>query len=314
MAGTGVGSGSTINYPGEEEIVSFQKGLHVEQTVLCSWGSRKYRAIVKSIEGKGKGPDADVYEQSTFRPTPEANDILTDVFVSPSPPSSPGIEEMTTAVSTQTDNSDAPSQPNFSLNAGTQTDGYYVTHEFMCALQEQLQNLAKSNASLNAKMDAMSDLLGRSSTLTPASPSRSPFTPPAPSLPSRREQPSYGKLVNGNIQMRVENGSVPFVEIPKQTYERIFYVAKTATSFVRQLLPLVYSREELVASNFEGGEVLTGNGYVTKPALERPRMASLLGQVELEFPGSTFGKANMGKIREAINAHCRTEARKKLLM
>lgn len=36
------------------KIPSFEDGLTIDQEVLCRWGSRKYKAIVRSIEGLGE--------------------------------------------------------------------------------------------------------------------------------------------------------------------------------------------------------------------------------------------------------------------
>lgn len=200
-----------------------------------------------------------------------------------------------------------PSPQKRFLNTSTQTDGIYVLQEYL--LLPQMENLMETTATLLNQNKLILDVLGRKTWTHSDKPQN---TTPAQTSPSHRS-PGYGKLVDGNVRLIVDEGSVPFIDIDKVSYDKLFYCAKTPTSFARQLLPFVFSDTEIQTSNFEGGEVLTSNGLVTKPMLERPRMSALLNQVELEFPGSTLGRTNMVKLRDAVNERCRSTARRKTL-
>ncbi|XP_071835421.1 uncharacterized protein [Apostichopus japonicus] len=285
-----------------KKIISFEKGLREGQQVLCRWGARRYQAIVKKVYKKV--PTGELISDPPIQPvlTTEGNKSASvtvtqealdtpDEYTTPTQPLSifqSTIPRKSTPVVMSTE---------------VQTEGQYVTENELADVKEQLRNLIDI---VVPELKTIKDLLLRNQVTTP------PTTPSTPQLLAGNHVPLYGRMENGNIIMTIEDGLVPNVVLEKTLYEKMFYRAKTATSFARQLMPFFYSKHELLTSNFDGGNVITGNGHIIKDMLERARMASLLKQVELEFPGSTHGKINMGKLRDAINDRCRTEIRKNL--
>lgn len=195
----------------------------------------------------------------------------------------------------------------FVATTASQTDGVYVTQNSIYEIQAQLASLVGQFAIVQTEMKQMKDLMARRQVSTPSSPS-TPVTPQTPRSEGNHV-PLYGKMEDGVVKLEVHNGSVRVINVPKKDYDRIFYNARTATSFLRQLLPIAFSKAELAVSNFEGGKVISSQGYVVKEALERPRLTAVMRTVELEFPGSTVGKENMARLRDAVNDRCRFASR-----
>lgn len=181
----------------------------------------------------------------------------------------------------------------------TQTDGVHVSTETVAAIQNQLSMLF---AMVSTMADDIKQL--RTSQVTPTTSQQTS----RPDMTKSGAMPRYGNLdcQTDMVKSRIgDSGSDEFVQIPRREYDRIFNRTKTATSFVRQLLPYYFSKDELQSSNFDGGVVLSATGKTMKLALDRQRIGALFRQVETEFGGSTSGKESQRKLREAINDKCR---------
>ena len=245
-------------------------------------------------------------DSETPKPKPSISDSLDSIPLSLRQFESGPVPRVAPEEDTATTSSvvvEPPAKRSFVTTSGTQTE---ISHDSISALQAQFNNFVETFAAFQAKnqceLEKIKDLLVRQK------PTSSLI--PAPTVEEGNDVPLYGLIEGGVVKMVVHDGSVPDVKIPKVNYDKIFYRSKTATSFTRQLLPIVFSKEELKSSNYEGGEVVTSTGVLDKNTLERSRITAILRQVELEYPGSTVGKSNMAKLREAINDRCRSETRR----
>ncbi|KAJ8018626.1 hypothetical protein HOLleu_43289 [Holothuria leucospilota] len=124
----------------------------------------------------------------------------------------------------------------------------------------------------------------------------------------KRSQVAFGQLEGGNVVAYHEDRRL--FTINKELYAKMFYSSKTPSSFLRKLLKEIFSEKELSESNFNGTQVTSVSGLVTKKCLNREIVMATMGQIELEFPGSTRGHEAFGKLQETVNEECRQAARR----
>lgn len=197
------------------------------------------------------------------------------------------------------------------------TDFRRLENSISTVIQEKLNILIEAIGEVKHQGDSVQNLITQGINRKNASESSTPrrptgASPSSPVTPSgaacRRISPFYGTIIGNLVQISVDSNSDVFID--KDKYEQYFLGSSTATSFIRKLMPHFFSSDEMLRSNFDGGEVVTGAGKVLKLQLDRPKVRAILRQAELEFKGSTQTTEGYAKLRSAINDRCRSEGRR----
>eukprot|EP00057_Strongylocentrotus_purpuratus_P020090 XP_011674564.1 PREDICTED: vacuolar protein sorting-associated protein 27 [Strongylocentrotus purpuratus] len=95
------------------------------------------------------------------------------------------------------------------------------------------------------------------------------------------------------------------LEMDKADYMKCWEAASTPKDLVLSLLSVHFTYAELAASNFNGGEVVSGGKTITKTALRRDsRFIAIVSQAEAQFSGAQ-SPALQKQIRDAVNNKCR---------
>ena len=95
------------------------------------------------------------------------------------------------------------------------------------------------------------------------------------------------------------------LEMDKADYMKCWEAASTPKDLVLSLLSVHFTSAELAASNFNGGEVVSGGKMITKIALRRDsRFIAIVSQAEAQFSGAQ-SPALQKQIRDAVNNKCR---------
>lgn len=114
--------------------------------------------------------------------------------------------------------------------------------------------------------------------------------------------PVYVNNKDGSVQISHENRTI---NLRKTEVDSAFHLSLTGKDFVLKMMSLVFSSEELAASNFSGGRTVCGAVTKHKNSLKNNwKFKAILSSAESNFPGCTDG--HFFKIlKDAVNNKCR---------
>lgn len=117
------------------------------------------------------------------------------------------------------------------------------------------------------------------------------------------KSPSYTEE-NGYATIGQEGG--PTVKLDVGKYTSAWAKSTSGKDLVVKLMPLVFSDEMLASSNYHGGQVFSGQGWVRKNQLrDHPSFVAIVEQARIEYPGCFNSVEQYKELRDAVNAKCR---------
>ncbi|XP_041465880.1 uncharacterized protein LOC121416451 [Lytechinus variegatus] len=121
-----------------------------------------------------------------------------------------------------------------------------------------------------------------------------------------KASPKYTTLADDQVLIGSSDASVT---IGREVYLRAWESSSDAKDLVLRLVSTQFTREELAASNFNGGDVFNGKERTTKRGLrEDSRFQAILAQAVIQFPGSLTNDQQRKQLRDAVNNKCRKSA------
>lgn len=96
------------------------------------------------------------------------------------------------------------------------------------------------------------------------------------------------------------------VRMQKQDLDHCFIAANSPIAFALKLVGKLYSRTELVQSNYAGGAITLKDGSkVFKKPLDKVKLQAIIYETQYQFPGSLGTYNDMKQFRDAVNGKCR---------